>query len=396
MNILFVSHAANRSGAPLVLLELLRYLKRQTSHQASVLSLREGPLNDEFAKEATLLTSAAALVRASKIGAAQRRVHSSESVPLMRFDPLLDAVERLNLRGARGAARGLEGQFDLVYLNSVASGDVVPGLEPILKTTPLVTHVHELGYAIDGLKTAFDAVRKRSRLFIAASDATHRHLVESHGIAKEKVETVHEFIDFSKLRVDRALARAQLRAQLGVPDDAFLVGGCGTMEWRKGADLWAYLAAQTKGAHFVWLGGQKNAFWHQVDFDLCRMKPPIPVHFLAPTTNPVPFFAGLDAFALTSREDPFPLVGIEAAAQGVPLLCFDGAGGMKELVEGDAGFVSPYGDVATMARQIELWQSDEDLCRALGKNAARRAIAMCDVQVGAPQVVALLERLVTR
>jgi glycosyltransferase involved in cell wall biosynthesis len=393
MNILFVSHAANRSGAPLVLLELLRYLKRETHHKATVLSLRSGPLNDEFAREATVLTSAGALVRASKIGAAQRRLHGAESVPLMRFDPLISGVERLNLRQARNVARGLEGQFDLVYLNSVAAGDVVPALEPLLKNAPLVTHVHELGYAIDSLKSAFEAIKKRSSLFIAASDATARHLATSRSIGADKIGTVHEFVDFSRLDVNKEVARVQLRAQLGMPSDAFLVGGCGTMEWRKGSDWWAYLAAQTRGAHFVWLGGQKNDFSRQIDFDLRRLKPANEVHFMAPTTNPAPFFAGLDAFALTSREDPFPLVGIEAAAQGVPLLCFERAGGMVELVGDDAGFVAPYGDLAAMAARLELWMTDSELRKQLGETAARRVRQICDVGVGAPKIVSLLERL---
>lgn len=396
MNILFVSHAANRSGAPLVLLELLRYLKRNTPHKATVLSLRSGPLNDDFAREATVLTSASALVRTSKIGAAQRRLHGAESLPLMRFDPLLEGVERLNLRKARSVTRKFGTQYDLVYLNSVASGDVVPALEPLLKTVPLVTHVHELGHAIDSYKSAFDALRKRTDLFIAASEETRNHLVDSRGVAVEKTKTVHEFADLSKLEVDTANARVQLRAQLGLPADIFLVGGCGTMEWRKGTDWWAQLAAQTRGAHFVWLGGQKSAYSRQIDFDLRRLQPRSVVHFLPPTTNPAPFFAGLDAFALTSREDPFPLVGIEAAAQGVPILCFERAGGMVELVGEDAGFTAPYGDIAAMAAQLELWMAEPELRKRLGETAARRVRQMSDVVVGAPKIVGLLEQLASR
>ncbi|RYG63643.1 glycosyltransferase, partial [bacterium] len=188
----------------------------------------------------------------------------------------------------------------------------------------------------------------------------------------------------------------QLRAQLGVPEDAFLVGGCGTMEWRKGSDWWAYLASQTRGAHFVWLGGQKNSFSRQIDFDLRRLNPGHQVHFMTPTTNPAPFFAGLDAFALTSREDPFPLVAIEAAAQSVPVLCFERAGGMVELVGDDAGYVAPYGDVTAMAREIEGWIEKPERRQQLGAVAAERARQMCDVNVGAAKIVALLENLPNR
>ncbi|MBW3637166.1 MAG: glycosyltransferase, partial [Armatimonadetes bacterium] len=193
---------------------------------------------------------------------------------------------------------------------------------------------------------------------------------------------------------DREAARIELRARLRLPSDAFLVGGCGTMEWRKGADWWAQLAAQItdERIHFVWLGGQKNAFSRQVEFDLKKLNLEKRVHFLPPTAHTAPFFAALDAFALTSREDPFPLVALEAAAQLVPVLCFDRAGGASELVGENAGFVAPYGDVAAMARALETWRREETLRLSLGETAARKARAMGEVSVGAPRIVALLER----
>ncbi len=394
MNILFVSHAANRSGAPLVLLELLRYLKRETAHQATILCLRDGALSEDFARVADVLSPSAPFVRASQIAAARRRLSGWDFGPTGQLDTAAWALERLNGRQSRRKARQLSADFDLIYLNSVASGDVLPALEPMLRAAPLLTHVHELEWAIDGLGSAWNEVKKRSNAFIAVSEAVKTHLVEARGVAEDKIETVYEFLDFRSLKTDREVARIELRARLRLPSDAFLVGGCGTMEWRKGADWWAQLAAQIadERVHFVWLGGQKNAFSRQVEFDLGRWGAQKRVHFLPPTTQTAPFFAALDAFALTSREDPFPLVALEAAAQLVPVLCFAGAGGASELVGEDAGFVAPYGDVAALARALENWRRDENLRLSLGEAAARQACAMGEVSVGAPKIVALMER----
>lgn len=396
VNILFISHAANRSGAPLVLLELLRYLKRETAHHATILCLRDGPLCDEFARVATVLEASAPFVRASKLAAARRRLNE-ELGPIARLDGAVWALERLNGRQSRARARELAAAFDLIYLNSLASGEVLPALEPILARAPLLTHVHELEWAIDGLGGAWKGVKKRSSAFIATSEAVKTHLVEARGVARESIETVHAFIDFDALQCDQNAARLELRARLRLPADTLLVGGCGTMEWRKGADWWALLAAQIadERVHFVWLGGQKNAFSRQVEFDLKKLRIEKRVHFLPPTTHTAPFFAGLDAFALTSREEPLGMVALEAAAQGVPVLCFERAGGAVEMVGQDAGFIAPYGDFAAMARALETWQRDETLRRALGETAARKARAMSDVRVGAPKIVALMERTVS-
>ena len=68
--------------------------------------------------------------------------------------------------------------------------------------------------------------------------------------------------------------------------------------------------------------------------------------------NPLDYFACFDAFALVSREDPFPLVCLEAALLEKPILCFAGAGGTSELIEEDSGFTVPYLDLNAMADKL--------------------------------------------
>ena len=46
------------------------------------------------------------------------------------------------------------------------------------------------------------------------------------------------------------------------------------------------------------------------------------IKFVGPLEQPAQLFAAMDVFALTSREDPFPLVMLEAAAAGIPFVCF--------------------------------------------------------------------------
>lgn len=394
MKILFVSHAANRSGAPLVLLELLRYMRRETAHQSTILSLRSGPLETDFAGVADPFAPARPFVTVSKLGAARRRVGEIEGVPALTTR-VLETANRLIERRARSIARRRNGEFDLIYVNSAASGDAVRALEPLARDVPIVVHVHELEHALKMTGEAWNWLKRRGDFFIAASDAVRDSLVDEDLIAPHKVETIREWVAFARLETDKIAARNALRARLELESDAFLIGGCGTMEWRKGADLWASVAAQSdKRAHFVWLGGARNAFRRGVEFDLKRSGARNRVHFLDETTNPATFFAALDAFALTSREDPFPLVAIEAAAQGVPIVCFDRAGGAPELVDERAGIVVRYGDVTAMARALDSLRRDRQFREQLGFNAARRVREMCDVEVNAARVVKRLESLV--
>lgn len=111
---------------------------------------------------------------------------------------------------------------------------------------------------------------------------------------------------------------------LGWPEDAFVVGGCGSIGWRKGTDLFLQIAHainRTKGyekVRFLWVGGEIQnqeslEFSHDayvLGLQYC--------HRIPTTAEVFDFYCAIDIFALTSREDPFPLVMLEAGAHGVP------------------------------------------------------------------------------
>ena len=61
----------------------------------------------------------------------------------------------------------------------------------------------------------------------------------------------------------------------------------------------------------------------------------------------------MPVFLLTSREDPFPSVVLEAMSAGVPTVAFEESGGTPDLLrEFGAGCAVPLGDAAEMVRQM--------------------------------------------
>ena len=108
--------------------------------------------------------------------------------------------------------------------------------------------------------------------------------------------------------------------------------------------------------------------------------------------NPLDYLAAVDVFAMVSREDPFPLVSLEAAALGKPVLCFAEAGGTPELVEHDAGAIVPYLDLETMADRLLEFASSEQLRVAMGQRGAAKVRERFSEEVIAPQ----LHRVITR
>jgi len=151
-SVLFVSHDASRTGAPMLLLHLLGWLRAEHPEvRAQVLLLRGGALRDSFAALASTK-----VVPAAGTGASRSRTEATE-VGLDRLGAA-GASTRLHRARLQFALRGLE-PFDLAYLSAAPSLgllDVLPAGVPVLGV-----NVGQLGYlsAIEpeGLEGALDA-----------------------------------------------------------------------------------------------------------------------------------------------------------------------------------------------------------------------------------------------
>jgi glycosyltransferase involved in cell wall biosynthesis len=91
-------------------------------------------------------------------------------------------------------------------------------------------------------------------------------------------------------------------------------------------------------------------------------------------TRPQDWLTAADIFSLTSREEPFSVVMLEAAMNAIPILCFAKAGGGPELVENDAGFVIDDNDLPAMAAACIELAKDKSLRQKLGKNAQKKVM----------------------
>ena len=368
--ILFISHDGQRTGAPMVLLNLCRWMARHHRRPFEVVLCNGGDLERDFA----------ALAPTTTIGFAD--------------DPTRAAARVRAL-----AARVAHGDFSLIYANTIETAEVLDACPA--PETPVVTHVHELDFRIrhqTGLER-FRLVCDRSDRFVAVSGAVRDNLVHGHGLDPEAVELVHEFIETSRWSADRR-SDDSLRRALGIPADALIVGGAGTIDWRKAPEIFVQIAGAVqrrrldRPVHWLWVGGFKGAETMpvaQLRHDAERLGIGGFVHFVGEQADPAAYFGLFDLFVLTSREDPYPLVTLEAAASGVPVVCFEGAGGAPEFVEDACGAVAPYLDVNAAADAVARLLTNDQARRACGARAQERVRTRHDVSIAAARLVAIVE-----
>lgn len=97
------------------------------------------------------------------------------------------------------------------------------------------------------------------------------------------------------------------------------------------------------------------------------------------------YVASADLFILPSEQESFGLAALEAMAYGVPIICTT-AGGLPELVEqGRTGFLSPVGDVASMAKDTIKILTDPKMHESMSEQCIRSAREKFCVEKIVPQ-----------
>ena len=381
-SILFVSHDAFPSGSQRALLSTISWLKEHTNISLRILCLEGGELLPHFrALTDTVLLS-------------QLQDGKSEFVK--------ETVIKNLLKFCGGTPA-------LIYGNSVGSGKAYQWLHEL--HAPILTHIYELEMSIQRYAASWiEDVHKHSIHYITPSNAVKENLVKNHAVDPQKITVVYGAVSNEPIHPYQSVEeKEQQRAKLGLDAAKTLIIGCGLgMPFRKGADLFIELGniLRRQGRtdfHLYWIGGFENSEndpiygkWTEHKAKLADNNLGDFVTFLGYKENLRDYFRVADVFVLPSREDPLPLVAIEAAKYGLPLVCFADSGGTPELVGDDAGFVVPFEDVETMAEKVLRLMDDPALRTTLGNRAREKFLSKFTVERTTPNILSTCRKMASQ
>jgi len=147
-------------------------------------------------------------------------------------------------------------------------------------------------------------------------------------------------------------------------ENSLLVVGMGTINIRKGVDFFistasaVHRAMPNRAVRFAWVGNCDSSD----QFNFVYLKEQIERSCLSDTFAFIeevedlkPIYDQADIFFLSSRLDPLPNVAIDSAFNGIPVVCFDRASGMAEILAKSPDtreLVVPYLDAGAAAQLI--------------------------------------------
>jgi glycosyltransferase involved in cell wall biosynthesis len=167
---------------------------------------------------------------------------------------------------------------------------------------------------------------------------------------------------------------AELRARIGIPAGATVVGTVGSLRPVKNFARLLEACAAAPDVHLLIVGDGED----RPALERRAAAPDLAgrVHFAGYQADPAPFYRAMDLFALSSDSEQMPLCVVEAMASGLPVAATDVGDIRSMLPAGQSPFlvtVDGAGTAAALAAPIATLAHDPETRHRLGNLNRRRA-----------------------
>jgi glycosyltransferase involved in cell wall biosynthesis len=163
----------------------------------------------------------------------------------------------------------------------------------------------------------------------------------------------------------------------GWPDDTLVVLGVGSVHLRKGVDLFVASAArvsQSVRCRFVWIGkgydpDRDTEYSSYLEDQVKRAGLEDCFAFMNETSRIDFAYEKADILVVSSRLDPLPNVSVDAVSRGLPIVCFDKATGIADILKKNGlanECVAPYLDVERLSLCVIAFLENPDLRQTVG------------------------------
>lgn len=283
----------------------------------------------------------------------------------------------------RHMMRGSDGhpRYDIVHTHSSKAG-VLGRIAARAASVPLIVHtVHGWSF--------HDRMAPRRRAVyiglekLGASLGHALIVVSPHDIEKGLAVGIGKREDYTLIRSGIELERfghpqvppATVRAQLGIPAEALVVGSVTRLSQQKApldlVEAFAHIHRARPDAWFLIVGdGSLRA---EVEARLHTLGLAERTRLTGLRRDVPELLAAFDLFMLSSLWEGLPRVLPQAMATGLPIVCTQADGSAEAVRDGENGFLAPRGDPAALAAPALRLLNDPALRQQMGEAGRRLA-----------------------
>lgn len=349
-NILIVAHEASRTGAPILADGIARILSKK--YNVVVLALKDGEILPDFISH----SSATYLF----VGKKRKPEHNRKAIHHI--------AKAIDIKFA--IVNSIESRATLEHLNK--SG--IPNITLVHEFAAYTPDQHAPEYCVrwsDKVIYSADVVKENSLDLIPDLKEVDLPVIPQGKSSAGPARSTPRYLE------EKARLSTIFRPE-GFASDTLVIMGAGTIDFRKGVDLFLMCASRIAeilpeartSCRFIWVGsGYKpdstDTYSRFLADQISRSGLEHAIEIVPATPYLPAAFELADIFLLSSRLDPLPNVTIDALSYEVPVFCFEKTTGIAQILT-DEGVgdtcVAPYLNIEHMSQKIaEILQSREKL-----------------------------------
>lgn len=275
-------------------------------------------------------------------------------------------VHTLYMDGFLNYSRGLikirsilrHGQFDVLNTHS-RRDTMLAGAAARLAGTPLIVRTRHLARPPKSL-LSYTGVPHR----VTTVSEYVRNLLLAKGVKPSSVCTV-----YSPIPMPAPVSNSSLRAELGLPAEAVVVGCVAVMREKKGhrALIQAMLPLLKRADVYLVLVGNGSPTLENLQAYVAELGVEHKILFTGRRDDIPNVLAGFDVFALATEQEASGTVFVEASAAGLPIVG-TAVGGVSEMFEdGVSGILVPLGEPQALQSALQRLVDDPALRISMGQ-----------------------------
>ena len=321
-SLLIVTHDCHPHGAQFLILETARQIKAFGYH-VSILALAGGPLLNDFKEVASVL--------------------NAEVAGDNELDEFLSALQ---IKGAKYA-----------ITSTVVCGQILPKLKQY--KFEVLSLIHELPGVLQNMKQQGNAklISLHSNVIVFPAEMVRQGFCDfSETAIKKTIIRPQGVLRKNPYKGNKEEAHEIVCKKHNLPASSRIILNIAFIDHRKGPDLFVDIAERVLENHpnavFIWVGHPDPETEKKVLTQINKRGLEKKVLFVGYDRDPMAYYAAATAYALTSREDPFPNVVLESAEVGVPIVAFEGASGAGNFIIEQNGRLATNLDTKDFAKHI--------------------------------------------